>query len=178
MFLNRIHVKIYVETKKAKKQQEQERGCGSNDAMIISVVFYFIKNNCSKGPGLVAAAAGGNRRVELVCSGCLAVSENGVWVINKPESVEVQTRHRVEDDRDESTRMKCSGKSAAAGHKGREKNSRGGGEVRTARKAGDRFLCDGGKPSPSLPEKTAESLLLFEYLTLREIKTRYSTVLY
>jgi hypothetical protein len=80
-------VKIYVETKKAKQQQEQKRGCGSDDAMIISVVFYFIKNNCSKGPGLVAAAAGGNRRVELVRSGCHAVSENGVWVINKPESV-------------------------------------------------------------------------------------------
>ena len=51
-----VHVKIYVEAKKAKQQQEQERGCGSDDAMIISVVFYFIKNNCSKGPGLVAAA--------------------------------------------------------------------------------------------------------------------------
>ena len=83
------------------------------------------KYNCSKGPGLVAAAAGGNRRVELVCSGCHAVSENGVWVINKPESVEVQTRHRVEDDRDESIRMKCSGKSAAAGHEEREEFKRG-----------------------------------------------------
>ena len=32
-----------------------------------------------------------------------------------------------EDDRNESIRMKCSGKSAAAGgHEGREKNSRGG----------------------------------------------------
>ena len=119
-----LHVKIYVETKKAKQQQEQKRGCGSEDA---AWCLLHKKYNCSKGPGLVAAAAGGNRRVELVCSGCHAVSENGVWVINKPEMCEVQTRHRGEDDRDESIRMKCSGKSAAAGHEGREEFKRGRG---------------------------------------------------
>ena len=78
----------------------------------------------------------------------------------------MQTRHRGEDDRDESIRMKCSGKSAAAGHEGREKNSRGGGEVRTARKAGDRFVCDHhGKPVMDRCRQRAKSLLLFEFLT-------------
>ena len=118
-----LHVKYVAETKKA-KQQEQKRGCGSEDA---AWCLLHKKYNCSKGPGLVAAAAGGNRRVELVCSGCHAVSENGVWVINKPDGSEVQTRHRGEDDRDESIRTKCGGKSAAAGHEGREEFKRGRG---------------------------------------------------
>ena len=47
----------------------------------------------------------------------MTVSENGVWVIHKPKRSADQAAD--EDDRDESIRMQCSGKSAAAGHEGR-----------------------------------------------------------
>ena len=125
----------------------------------------------------MAAAAGGNRRVELVCSGCHAVSENGVWVINKPEMCEVQTRHRGEDDRDESIRMKCSGKSAAAGHGGREEFKRGERLEQRVRRA-TALSAMVGDQHHRFTRQCGKTLLLLEYLTLREIKTRYSTVLY
>ena len=122
-------------------------------------MFYFIKKIAAKG-GLSGSSSG---REPASRTGSQRVHHGfREWSLGYQQACtcrNVQCRPgEDEDDRDESIRMKCSGKSAAAGHKGREKNSRGGGEVRTARKAGDRFLCDGGKPSPSLPEKTAESL--------------------
>ena len=106
-----------------------------NAAVVVMMqrgVFYFIKNNCSKGPGLVAAAAGGNRRVELVCSGCHAVSEKGVWVINKPVEMCSADQAEDEEDRDESIRAKCSGSQRQPGRMRGGRRIQEGGELRTA----------------------------------------------